>query len=159
MLNTQYTNEIGSALFYKNCAGFYDDRYLGGIATFFQKKYLEELEHAQKFYDYINKRDGKAIISPISEKMLVVNEENLVSPFYDSLRHEQQVTTWIYELYEKARELKDYTSETFLKWFVDEQAEEEQEFIDLIARFELVKDSGDGLYRFNDLLAQKGVPK
>ena len=51
MMNEQYTNEIGSALFYKNIAGFYDDRYFGGIAKFFQKKYSEELEHAQKFYD------------------------------------------------------------------------------------------------------------
>lgn len=33
----------------------------------------------------------------------------------------------------------------------------EQEFIDLIARLELVKDCGDGLYRFNDYLEQHKV--
>lgn len=156
MMNAQYTNEISSALFYKNVAGFYDDRYLGGIAKFFQEKYTEELEHAQKFYDYINRRDGRAKLSPITEKMLQINEENLVSPFYDALKHEQQVSSWIYELYAKSRELKDFSSEAFLKWFVDEQVSEEQEFVDLIARFELVKDSGEGLYRFNDFLGHGG---
>lgn len=124
MMNQQYTNEFASGLFYKNIAGFYDDRYFGGIAKFFQKKYSEELDHAQKFYDYINKRDGRAIISPISEKMLKVDDKDLITPFYDSLKHEQQVSSYIYDLYAKARELKDYTSETFLKWFCDEQAEE-----------------------------------
>lgn len=105
---------------------------------------------------YINRRDGRAKLSPITEQMLKINESSLIAPFYDSLKHEQQVSTWIYELYAKARDLKDYSSEAFLKWFVDEQVEEEQEFIDLIARFELVKDCGDGLYRFNDLLEEKG---
>ena len=104
---------------------------------------------------YINKRDGRAILSPITDKMLKVDDKNLVTPFYDSLKHEQQVSEYIYELYAKARELKDYTSEAFLKWFCDEQAEEEQEMLDLIARIELVKDCGEGLYRFNDYLEGK----
>lgn len=157
MMNQQYANEIAAALFYKNIAGFYDDRYFGGIAKFFQKQYLEELDHAQKFYDYINKRDGRAMIGSISDKIIKIDDTDLVAPFYDALKHEQQVSSWIYELYAKARELKDYTSEAFLKWFCDEQAEEEQTLLDLIARIELVKNSGDGLYRFNDYLERKAL--
>ena len=153
MLNQQHTNEIASALFYRNVAGFYDDRYFGGIASFFMKKYSEELGHAQKFYDYINKRDGRAVVGEIGSEKIKVDDRDLVSPFYDALRHEQQVSSWIYQLYGKARELKDYAAEAFLKWFCDEQAEEEQEFLDLIARAELVRNSGDGMYRFNDYLA------
>lgn len=155
MMNQQYTNEVSSALLYKNIAGFYDDKYFGGFAKFFQKKYQEELGHAQRFYNYINGRDGRAILSEIPKDQLVFDEKSLVSPFYDSLKHEQQVSTWIYELMTKSRELKDYTSEEFLYWFVKEQAEEEQEFLDYIARLELIKNSGEGMYRFNDYLSEK----
>lgn len=154
-LNQQMTNEFSSALFYKNIAGFYDDKYLPGFGIFFNKKYKEELDHAQKFYDYINERDGRAIISSISEEKIKLNKEDLVSPFYDSLKHEQQVTSYIYELYEEAKKIKDYSTEDFLKWFIREQNEEEGEFLELIARIELVKDCGDGIYRMDEYLSKK----
>lgn len=152
MLNTQYTNEISSALLYKNISGYYADRYFDGIATFFNNKYKEELEHAEKFYEYIMNRDGRPIIYDIKDYDLDFDESDIIKPFYLSLEHEQEVTEYIYRLFQKSRELNDYTSEQFLSWFVTEQAEEEQEFLNYIARLELIKNSGEGLYRFNDML-------
>ena len=152
MMNKQYTNEIASALMYKNIAGFFDDRHLSGFAKFFQKKYQEELGHGQRFYEYINSRDGKAVLGGITAAEIAFDDKNLVTPFYASLKHEQQVSSWIYDLYAQARDEKDYSSEEFLNYFVKEQIEEENEFLDLIARLELVKDSGEGIYRMNDHL-------
>lgn len=151
LLNKQYTNEIASALLYKNIAGFYADRYFPGISKFFEKKYEEELEHSQKFYEYINSRDGRAIIDKIDK--MEFDENTLVSPFYSSLEHEQQVSSWIYELVDKSRECKDYATEFFLIWFVTEQVSEEEEFLQLIAELEVIKDSGDGLYQFDKKLS------
>lgn len=160
MMNIQYTNEVASALLYKNIAGFYDDKYFPGIASFFHEKYIEELDHAERFYKYINDRDGHAIISKIPEKEIILTENNstnndLLLPFYESLKHEQQVSSWIYQLCDVALDMKDHAAYKFLLWFADEQVEEEAEFLQLIAELELIKNDGGDLYKFDRRLGKQ----
>ena len=101
---------------------------------------LEELEHAQKFYDYINRRDGRAKLAGIDESELKLTEDsdtnNILLPFYDSLKHEQQVSTWIYQIADKAQELKDHATYNFILWFCDEQVDEELKQIALERQYE-----------------------
>ena len=159
LLNKQYTNEVASALLYKNIAGYFDDLYFPGFAQFFNQKYLEELEHAQKFYDYINRRDGRAKLAGIDESELKLTEDsdtnNILLPFYDSLKHEQQVSTWIYQIADKAQELKDHATYNFILWFCDEQVDEEAEFLQLIAELELIKNDGGDLYKMDRRLGKQ----
>lgn len=156
MMNKQYTNEVSSALLYKNIAGYYDDKYFPGFGKFFQKKYEEELEHAQRFYEYINKRDGRAKLVGIPDADLKFNDgTDLVMPFYDSLKHEQQVSTWIYQITDKALELKDHGAYNFMLWYCTEQESEEAEMIDIIAELELVKNDGGDLYKISRRLGEE----
>ena len=46
--------------------------------------------------------------------------------FKVSLGHEQKVSAAICAIYELAAEEKDYATLSFLKWFLDEQVEEEK---------------------------------
>lgn len=153
MLNRQYTNEVSSALLYKNIAGYFDDLYFPGFAKFFHKKYTEELEHAERFYKYINQRDGRAKLLGINESELKLTEStdsnNILLPFYDSLKHEQQVSSWINEIADRALEIKDHATYNFILWFCSEQVEEEEEFLQLIAELELIKNDGGDLYKMD----------
>lgn len=145
MLNKQYTNEIASAMLYRNIAGYYEDKYFPGFAKYFLERAEEEMEHAQNFYDYIALRDGKPQVLGISEESIKFTPTNdLTMGFVASLKHEQLVSSYINLLMDKAKELKDYASEKFLYDFCDEQVHEEAEFLDLVHEVELIKnDPGD----------------
>jgi ferritin len=56
-----------------------------------------------------------------------------VEPIRHALEQERQVTIKISELFEIARETRDYASEQFMQWFVEEQVEEEATMGDLLA--------------------------
>jgi ferritin len=56
-----------------------------------------------------------------------------VEPIRLAIEQERSVTIKISELFEIARETRDYASEQFMQWFVEEQVEEEAAMGDLLA--------------------------
>ncbi|HWC28336.1 MAG TPA: ferritin-like domain-containing protein, partial [Solirubrobacteraceae bacterium] len=56
-----------------------------------------------------------------------------IEPIRLALEQERKVSVHISELFEIARETKDYQSEQFIEWFLDEQVEEEATMQDLLA--------------------------
>lgn len=56
-----------------------------------------------------------------------------IDPIKLALDQERKVTVHISELFEIARETKDYQSEQFVEWFLEEQVEEESTMQDLLA--------------------------
>ena len=54
-----------------------------------------------------------------------------------------------------AEELKDRASMSFLKWFIDEQVEEEANCEDIIAQLKIVDCSGDALFMMDREMAQR----
>jgi len=54
------------------------------------------------------------------------------------LEHEQKVTASINKLYELAVKEKDYASQSFLQWFINEQVEEEKNATDIINMLEMI---------------------
>jgi ferritin len=56
-----------------------------------------------------------------------------IEPIKLALEQERQVTVHISELFAIARATKDYQSEQFIEWFLDEQVEEESTMQDLLA--------------------------
>jgi bacterioferritin B len=55
-----------------------------------------------------------------------------VAPIRHALEQEKRVTVQINGLFEIARETRDYQSEQFLQWFLEEQVEEEAAMSDLL---------------------------
>ena len=62
-----------------------------------------------------------------------------------TLEHERFVTNSIYNIVDAARQERDHKTDSFLKWFIDEQVEEEENADNNIKKYELVKDDGKGI--------------
>jgi len=76
--------------------------------------------------------------------------------FQTSLGHEQKVSAAICAIYELALAEKDFATLSFLKWFLDEQVEEEKSVSEMVAKLELVGDNRNGLFHLDKLAAKRG---
>ena len=63
-----------------------------------------------------------------------------VEPIRLALEQERSVTVQINDLYAVARETRDFQSEQFLQWFLEEQVEEESTMSDLLTVAERTRD-------------------
>ena len=70
------------------------------------------------------------------------------------LDHELFISKSINELVGAALEEKDFSSFTFLQWFVTEQHEEEKLFRTILEKLQLIGKDGHGLLVFDKELAQ-----
>jgi len=50
---------------------------------------------------------------------------------------------------------KDYASQSMLKWFVDEQVEEEANFSEIVAKLKMIEDSPRALFYLDHELAKR----
>ena len=77
--------------------------------------------------------------------------------FRASLLHEQRVSASICAIYEMAQAEKDYPTLSFLKWFLDEQVEEEKNVGEMVARLELVGENHNGLLHLDQIAARRAA--
>ena len=78
-----------------------------------------------------------------------------LAAFKSTLEHEQVVTKLINDLYALATEEKDYATQSMLKWFIDEQVEEEENAQTLIDTLTLLDGNGYGIYQLDKELAAR----
>ena len=150
-LNKQIKYELESAHYYVAMEAYFDSNDLPGFANFFKVQAEEERFHAQKFYDFVYEMDADVEITPL--ELVGKDFESNVDVFRKALEHEKFVTSRIYELMEIAEDEKEYATQSMLKWFVDEQVEEENTMKDMIVKLERVKNSANGLYMLDKELA------
>ncbi len=123
-MNEQIKNELYSAYIYLSMAAHFEAVNLPGFAHWMRMQSNEEVEHAMKFFDFINERGGRVELSAIDQPP--VEWGSPLSIFETALGHEQKVTGMIDNIYETAVAEKDYASQIMLQWFIDEQVEEEK---------------------------------
>ena len=75
--------------------------------------------------------------------------------FESTLAHEQKVTALINNLFALSTTENDYATQSMLKWFVDEQVEEEENAQNIIDNLKMIKDNGYGLYMLDKELAAR----
>lgn len=123
-LNEQVKNEFYSAHVYLAMSSWFDSQALPGFAKWMRVQYQEELTHGLKIFDFINDRDGRALVygfdAPPAEWKSPLNV------FENSYAHEQKVTAMINNLYQLAVKENDYPTIVLLQWFISEQVEEEK---------------------------------
>lgn len=153
-LNKQVNAEIWSAYLYLSMS--YDMKLKGfpGIGHWFATQAKEEFEHAQRIADYIMSVDGQVKLMPVGEVQQTWNSPKDV--FADTLLHEKKVTEMIHELMDKAVETKDYATQNLLKWFIDEQVEEEDKARALLAAIEAIEGDKAAMYIFDQKLGKRG---
>jgi len=157
-MNDQLQREMESAYIYLSMAAYFDSDALPGMAQWMKVQFQEEQFHAQKFYDFIDTRGGRVALQPIGQPP--VEFESPLDAFEQALAHEHKITAHINDLYALAVEERDFASQLFLNWFVDEQVEEEKNVQDVLDVLKRIKGDGHALLMFDkDLGLRQFVPQ
>ena len=98
-------------------------------------------------------RGGRITLAPIAQ--VQTYWESPLQAFEDTLTHEQKVTEMINNLYALADSEKDYATQSMLRWFIDEQVEEEETAQEIIKNLRLIKDNGFGLFMLDKELGAR----
>lgn len=143
-LNEQIKWELYSSYLYLSMASWYESIGLRGFANWERVQAQEELAHALKFFDYVIARGGRVILQAVDAP-----PREWASPlagFEFQLAHEQTVTGRINDLVNLAIGERDHATSNMLRWFVDEQIEEEANAGELVDKLRMIgEDGGSGL--------------
>lgn len=154
-LNQQINLELASAYAYLSMTAYFEDRSLNGFGHWMRLQHQEEHGHAMKIYDFIQDRGGRVVLEAIGKP-----PEDFSSPldaFEHSLAHERKVTASINDIYGLAHETKDYATVAFLKWFIDEQVEEEKNASEMVDRLKLAGDNPNALLLLDSQAAARAA--
>ena len=152
-LNEQINAEMWSAYLYLSMSLYFESCGRSGLANWYRVQFQEEQAHALALMDYVNARDGRVVLKPVSE--VPVEWESARAAFINTLEHEQKVTTLIHNLYALAEEEKDFATRQKLNTFVAEQVEEEDNVRKIIDDLTLVGEDGIGIFQIDRELAQR----
>lgn len=152
-LNEQINYEFYSAHIYLAMAAFCANEDLDGFSNFFKVQAEEEKFHAMKLFDYVVEMGGRVTISAFDKPQN--DYTSMLDVFMKGLEHEKLVTQRIYNLTDLAMEEREHATISFLKWFIDEQVEEESTFNSIIKKLERISDNSNALYMLDAELAQR----
>jgi ferritin len=153
-VNDQIKEELFSSYIYLSMAAYFESVNLPGFAHWMRVQSQEELQHALKFFDFVNERGGRVELKALDQPPVEYSGPTAVME--KTLEHEQYITGRIHALYSLAVEEKDYASFSTLQWFVDEQVEEEQNAGEILELLKTVGDKGQGLIMVDRKLAARG---
>lgn len=152
-INEQINKEFYSEYLYLSMEAHFRSIDLDGIANFFHVQTQEEHAHGMLMYNFLIDRGGKVILKKIDAPQTEFS--SVIDAFEKTLEHERFVTKSINELMDVAIKENDHAAASFLKWFVDEQVEEEATDSKILNRLKLIKGDGHGLLMIDAELAQR----
>jgi ferritin len=150
-INDQINFELYSAFIYLSMGTWLEEQNLGGMAHWMEVQYQEEFSHAMRFYRHLTERGARVILKEIKAPQTEWASAHEV--FADAYKHELIVTERIYKIGEIADRLGDRSTQSFLKWFYDEQTEEEANTMELRDLLEKIGDSIPALFQLDAKLA------
>ncbi len=151
-LNNQIIHEAYASNYYLAMASWCDAQGFGGAAKFMFGHSDEERMHMLKLFHYINERGGQAIAPAV--KQPPENFSSIKDMLESALQHEMEVTKHIHNVVDLCLGEKDYSTFTFLQWYVNEQHEEETLFRNVLDKVRLVDDEKNGLYLIDKELGE-----
>lgn len=154
-LNNQIGVEHFSSLIYLAMASWAEKNGFNGAAKFLYLHSDEEREHMLKLFHYVNDRGGHAIV-PNSDQPKI-KYDSLQSIFEEIYSHEQFVTGEINKIVGVCFEEKDFTTQNFLQWYVEEQIEEESLFSTILDKLNLLGGDKASLYLFDSDLEKMAL--
>ncbi|MBN1970039.1 MAG: ferritin [Candidatus Delongbacteria bacterium] len=143
-LNNQVQVEAFSSNLYLAMASWCEVNGFEGAASFLYAHSEEERMHQMKLFSYINRAGGHAIVPELEKPES--DYENLKSMFEKILEHEIFVTDTINKLVDICISEKDYLTNNFLQWYINEQLEEEDTFKKILDKINMIGIDGRGLY-------------
>jgi ferritin len=154
-INQQIKDELYSAYLYLSMAAYFEANSLPGFASWMRFQSQEEVDHAMKFFDFVNERGGRVKLQAIEQPTFEF--ESPLAVFQATYEHEQKVTGLIHNLYALAMEENDYAAQVMLHWFIDEQVEEEATASQILDTLERIGDKDQGLIMLDRELGRRGA--
>ncbi len=153
ILNEQIEKEGYAAQLYLAMASWSDAQGYGGISEWFYAQHQEEIEHMLKIMKYVNERGGHALAPKIEQPPKEF--KGVRQLFEAALEHEQMVTQAINDIVAVTLDEKDYTTNNWIQWFVEEQLEEESSVNAILDKLNMVGEKG--IYIFDrDIMQMRG---
>jgi len=152
-INDQINKELYSAYYYLAMAAFFETENLDGMAQFMKVQAEEEVEHAMKFYNYVNDQGGHVELETIEKPKTDFKDAEEI--FTLALEHEKFVTSRIHALVDQALKENDHATKAFLDWYVTEQVEEEATMDSILGKVKVLGKSGHGLFMLDAQLGQR----
>ncbi len=152
-INKQINEELYSAYLYLSMSAWFESIGLKGFANWMMVQFKEEMDHAMKFYNYLNSQGATVKLMAIKEPPH--EWESPLHAFEETLKHEQHITKCINELVDLAEELKDRATYNMLQWFINEQVEEEENDREIIDMLKMVEGSKHGIFMIDKELGQR----
>ena len=152
-INAQINREFFSAFLYLAMANDALDKGFLGTYKWMSIQFKEEQTHALKFSKYLQDQGVKVELEAMEAPRKTW--KSILEMFEDALDHEKKVTAWIYDLNTLAIQEKDYATQSMLKWFIDEQVEEEESATTIIDSLKLVSGDKMGVFMLDKELATR----
>jgi len=152
-LNKQIGMEFASAHAYLSMSAYFEREAWDGFAAWMAMQSGEERIHAMKFYHYVLDREGSVKLPQIPAPDCEFKSP--LDVFKASLSQEREVSASIYGLYKLAHDEADYATVSFLKWFVDEQVEEEKTVSDMIDKLKRAGDNNEAMLMLDRLAGER----
>ena len=154
-LNDQINKELHAWYSYLSKSAYWRTRNLNGFATFMEGHAREEQAHAQRLINYVLDRGGKVVLQSISAPDTEFS--SLLDTFVKSMEQEKENTRAIYELYDLAKSINDYSTVAALQWFLDEQVEEEKVMTEALGLMQFAGDDKGALLALNQQFGQQAA--
>jgi ferritin len=152
-INKQINYEFFSEHVYLAMSAYCADQDLEGFANFFRVQAEEERFHAMKLFDYVIEMNERVRITHCPEPRN--NYNSVIEAVKAGLEHEKSNTRNIYEIADVATDERNHATISFLKWFIDEQVEEEALMNSLIKKLERIGNDSAALYMLDAELATR----
>ncbi|MBK6504800.1 MAG: ferritin [Ignavibacteria bacterium] len=152
-LNEQINREFFSEYLYLAMSAYFESIELEGFANYFNVQAQEEHFHAMKMFNFVHDKGGRVFLKALDQPK---NEYgSAISVIEEALEHERHITDSINKLMDIAIKENDHSVISFLKWYVDEQVEEEATITRLVAKLKMINGEGLGLLTIDtELLAR-----
>ena len=156
-LNEHLDREMFSSYLYLSMSAYCARENLKGFSHWLKIQYQEEMAHFDFIYDYILKRFGRVELGAIAKPKM--EWKDIKELFNEVLEHERFISKSINDLMALAKEERDFSTDTFLGWFVTEQAEEESNVDEVLGNLSFIDGKGPALLMLDrEMAARVFVP-
>jgi ferritin len=152
-INQQINKEYYSAFLYLSMSAWFQGKGLPGFSNWMFIQYQEELTHGNKFFKYVIERGSQVELKTIAQ--VESDFKDVIDIFERTIAHEQFITDSINKIQDVAIAESDHATQSFLKWFIDEQVEEEANAQEILDTLKLINGQGNGIFMLDRELRQR----
>jgi ferritin len=152
-INGQITHEFEAEYTYLGIAAYFESLSMPGFAHWMHKQAAEERTHAMRFFKYVCERGGAVSLAALAKPQS--SFKSPLAAFEAAYGFELATTKKINALYDLAASEKDHMTASMLKWFIDEQVEEENNAVQNIEQVKMAGESKGALLHLDHRLGKR----